>query len=73
MARAVGQALSARRPKTRYAIGRGAKPPIAMRWLLSNRGFDGLMRLATRTMACGGQRRGKTEELTSQPGERNLA
>ncbi len=51
VARAVTRSLLATRPKTRYVIGGGAKPLIAMRWLLSDRGFDSLMRFATRLMA----------------------
>lgn len=43
----IGQAVSARRPKTRYAVGFGAKPMICLRGLLSDRAFDGLMRMAT--------------------------
>ncbi|NIJ84907.1 NAD(P)-dependent dehydrogenase (short-subunit alcohol dehydrogenase family) [Xanthomonas arboricola] len=43
----IGKALSARRPKTRYAVGFGAKPMIFLRRLLSDRGFDGFIRMAT--------------------------
>lgn len=43
----IGKAVTARRPKTRYAVGFGAKPMIFMRGLLSDRAFDGLMRMAT--------------------------
>ncbi|WMI98003.1 oxidoreductase [Pseudomonas chlororaphis subsp. aurantiaca] len=43
----IARAVSARRPKTRYAVGFGAKPLIFLRRLLSDRTFDGLMRLAT--------------------------
>ena len=39
--------VTARRPKTRYAVGFGAKPMIFMRGLLSDRAFDGFMRMAT--------------------------
>ncbi|AIV53328.1 short chain dehydrogenase family protein [Burkholderia pseudomallei MSHR7498] len=41
------KAVSARRPKTRYAVGFGAKPLIFLRRLLSDRAFDSLMRLST--------------------------
>ena len=44
VARAVADALSARRPRTRYAVGSGARALIGLRWLLSDRAFDGLMR-----------------------------
>jgi NAD(P)-dependent dehydrogenase (short-subunit alcohol dehydrogenase family) len=43
----IGKAVTARRPKTRYAVGFGAKPMIFMRGLLSDRAFDGFMRMAT--------------------------
>ena len=42
----IAKAVTARRPKTRYAVGFGAKPLIFMRGLLSDRAFDGLMRMA---------------------------
>ena len=41
----IARAVSARRPKTRYAVGFGAKPLIFLRRLLSDRAFDGLMRM----------------------------
>jgi NAD(P)-dependent dehydrogenase (short-subunit alcohol dehydrogenase family) len=47
IANTIARAVSARRPKTRYAVGFGAKPMIFMRRLLSDRGFDGFMRMAT--------------------------
>lgn len=34
------KSLTARRPKTRYAVGFGARPAIFLRWLLSDRLFD---------------------------------
>ncbi|TKY81400.1 oxidoreductase [Pectobacterium polonicum] len=43
----IAQAVSARRPKTRYAVGFGAKPMIGIRRLLSDRLFDRFMRMAT--------------------------
>lgn len=73
VARAVAQALSARRPKTRYVIGGGAKPMIAMRWLLSDRGFDGLMRTAIRTMARSEESKSTSKQSSSHAGERQLA
>lgn len=42
----IGKAVAARRPKTRYAVGFGAKPLIFLRRLLSDRAFDNLMRRA---------------------------
>lgn len=43
----ITEAVSVRRPKTRYAVGFGAKPMIFIRRLLSDRAFDGFMRMAT--------------------------
>lgn len=43
----IAQAVTAAKPKTRYAVGFGAKPMIFMRSILSDRGFDGMMRTAT--------------------------
>lgn len=43
----IAKAVSARRPRTRYAIGFGARPMIFMRGILSDRAFDGLMRMST--------------------------
>ncbi|MDR6868498.1 short-subunit dehydrogenase [Microbacterium resistens] len=40
VAKTVVKAATARRPKTRYAVGFGAKPLIFLRWLLSDRAFD---------------------------------
>ena len=39
------QASRARRPRTRYAPGHLARPLLLARWLLSDRGFDRLIRL----------------------------
>lgn len=47
VADAVGRAVMAPRPRTRYAVGFGAKPLIATRALLSDRLFDALLRRAT--------------------------
>jgi len=43
----VAKAVTARRPRTRYAVGFGAKPLIFMRRALPDRGFDALIRRAT--------------------------
>ncbi|MFJ5330110.1 oxidoreductase [Pectobacterium versatile] len=43
----IAQAVNACRPKTRYAVGFGAKPMICIRRLLSDRLFDRFMRMAT--------------------------
>lgn len=47
IANTIATAVTARRPKTRYAVGFGARPMIFLRALLPDRAFDGLMRLAT--------------------------
>jgi NAD(P)-dependent dehydrogenase (short-subunit alcohol dehydrogenase family) len=43
VARAIERAVTVRRPRTRYAIGSGAKPILAARRMLSDRVFDGLV------------------------------
>ena len=43
----IARAVTARRPRTRYAVGFGAKPMIFLRRILSDRAFDGFMRMAT--------------------------
>ncbi len=40
---AIRRAVTARRPRTRYAVGAGAKPMIAIRRLLPDRAFDSLI------------------------------
>lgn len=47
IADAIGTAVTARRPRTRYAVGFGAKPLIAARSMLSDRQFDALISRAT--------------------------
>jgi len=47
IANAIGKAVTAKRPKTRYAVGFGAKPMIAMRRILPDRGFDKLISRAS--------------------------
>ena len=44
---AIAKAVTAPRPKTRYAVGFGAKPLIAAGVLLSDRQFDALISRAT--------------------------
>jgi len=44
---AIGKAVTARRPKTRYAVGFGAKPLIAARGMLTDRQFDAIITRAT--------------------------
>ncbi|MFF2503888.1 oxidoreductase [Streptomyces sp. NPDC058067] len=43
IADAIGKAVTARRPKTRYATGFGAKPLIGLRRIVSDRAFDTLI------------------------------
>jgi NAD(P)-dependent dehydrogenase (short-subunit alcohol dehydrogenase family) len=43
----IAKAVAARHPKTRYAAGFAARPTIFLRWLLSDRAFDAVMRRAT--------------------------
>jgi len=47
----VWRALSARRPRTRYAVGGGAALLLGLRRLLSDRAFDAVMRRAAARMA----------------------
>jgi NAD(P)-dependent dehydrogenase (short-subunit alcohol dehydrogenase family) len=49
IANAIGKAVTAQRPKTRYAVGFGAKPLIATRRVLPDRGFDKLITRAIGT------------------------
>lgn len=40
VARAIGRAATARRPRARYAVGRGARAALLARWLLPDRAYD---------------------------------
>ncbi len=51
VARTIARALRARRPRTRYATGGGARTILFLRRILSDRAFDGLMRMAEKGMA----------------------
>jgi len=46
----VVRALAARRPRTRYAVGAGARPILLARALLSDRAYDGLVRRVLRML-----------------------
>ncbi|MFD4510435.1 oxidoreductase [Streptomyces sp. NPDC058457] len=46
IAEAIAKAVTARKPKTRYAAGFGARPLITVRGIVSDRSFDGLMNRA---------------------------
>jgi NAD(P)-dependent dehydrogenase (short-subunit alcohol dehydrogenase family) len=43
VARAIVRAATARRPRTRYAVGRGARAIVVARWLLPDRAYDRLL------------------------------
>ncbi|MFF7712258.1 oxidoreductase [Streptomyces sp. NPDC007988] len=43
VARAIGRAATSRRPRTRYAVGMGAKPLILTRRVLPDRAYDALI------------------------------
>jgi NAD(P)-dependent dehydrogenase (short-subunit alcohol dehydrogenase family) len=47
IAKTIAKSVQARRPKTRYAVGFGAKPMILLHNMLPNRTFDAFMRRAT--------------------------
>ncbi|GID91345.1 oxidoreductase [Amorphoplanes digitatis] len=40
VARAIGRAATVRRPRARYAVGRGARAALLARWLLPDRAYD---------------------------------
>jgi NAD(P)-dependent dehydrogenase (short-subunit alcohol dehydrogenase family) len=46
IARTVGKAVTTRRPRTRYALGYGAKPMILLHGMLPDRWFDAVIRRA---------------------------
>lgn len=48
VARTIVRAVEARRPRTRYAIGGGARSVLFLRRVLSDRGFDALMLMGAR-------------------------
>jgi NAD(P)-dependent dehydrogenase (short-subunit alcohol dehydrogenase family) len=51
IAKAVARAVTARRPRTRYAVGSGAKPLLALRRILPDRGFDRFMMTTLNTLS----------------------
>ena len=48
IAKTIGKAVTARRPKTRYAAGYGAKPMLFLHNVLPDRAFDAFIRRAAR-------------------------
>jgi NAD(P)-dependent dehydrogenase (short-subunit alcohol dehydrogenase family) len=51
VAKTIVRAVQARKPKTRYATGGGAHMVLFLRRILSDRGFDAVMRMAERQAA----------------------
>jgi NAD(P)-dependent dehydrogenase (short-subunit alcohol dehydrogenase family) len=51
VAATIAKALAARRPRTRYATGGGARIILLLRRLLGDRGFDGFMRMLEKRLA----------------------
>jgi NAD(P)-dependent dehydrogenase (short-subunit alcohol dehydrogenase family) len=49
----VGRAATARRPRTRYRVGRGARPVLLARRLLPDRAFDAVLLTTYNRMAAG--------------------
>jgi hypothetical protein len=47
IANTIARAVTARRPRTRYAVGYGASPMIFLHEVLPDRWFDAVMRRAT--------------------------
>ncbi len=47
IARTIARAVRARKPRTRYAVGFGAKPMIFLHNVLPDRAFDSMMRRVT--------------------------
>ncbi|MDG4766527.1 oxidoreductase [Solwaraspora sp. WMMD406] len=68
VADAVAKAVRARRPRTRYAVGNGAKPILAVRRILPDRGFDWFMRTMLRTLARFAARRGTPQRRLARDG-----
>jgi hypothetical protein len=64
IADAVAKAVTARRPRTRYAVGRGAKPILAARRVLPDRAFDRLMNATLRTLSRTAARRARAAGAT---------
>jgi NAD(P)-dependent dehydrogenase (short-subunit alcohol dehydrogenase family) len=56
VAEVVGRAITARRPRTRYVVGREARVQAALVRLLPDRAFDALVR---RTLTSGGRSGGR--------------
>ncbi|MFV2020081.1 oxidoreductase [Micromonospora sp. LOL_023] len=62
VADAVAKAVRARRPRTRYVVGRGAKVILAARRMLPDRGFDWFMRTMLRTVAHAAARKDTSQD-----------
>jgi NAD(P)-dependent dehydrogenase (short-subunit alcohol dehydrogenase family) len=51
VAKAIGRAVTARRPRTRYPVGLGARPILVARRILPDKVFDRMLRLAFRVVS----------------------
>jgi NAD(P)-dependent dehydrogenase (short-subunit alcohol dehydrogenase family) len=60
VARAIGRAVTARRPRTRYVVGRAARPLLLARQLLPDRVFDQVLAAGYRLSIRGGGTRRST-------------
>ncbi|TAL87340.1 MAG: SDR family NAD(P)-dependent oxidoreductase [Rhodanobacter sp.] len=50
VARTIARAVRARRPRTRYPTGGGARTILFLRWILADRTFDAMMRIAEKRL-----------------------
>jgi hypothetical protein len=53
VAKVIEHALTARRPRTRYLVGRDARLMALFHWLLPDRAFDGLIAMTMRRLGRG--------------------
>ena len=68
VADAVARAAEARRPRTRYVVGRGARSILAARRILSDRAFDRFMDRTIRALArVAAVRERRAQGRSSQP------
>ncbi|BCJ73716.1 short-chain dehydrogenase/reductase [Catellatospora sp. IY07-71] len=66
VAAAIARAATVRRPRIRYAVGRGAKAAVFARWLLPDRVFDRLVVALFAALARVAARRARPLEQTAQ-------
>src|SRR5581483_462840 len=67
IADAIAKAVTARRPRTRYAAGRGARQILAARRLLPDRAFDRLMTVTMNTLSRAAERRNRRARASVRP------